>query len=177
MTGVAFMLLLVLSSAGTMAFAQLARDPLPPPPAASAGGGGELWTVTTVKEFYGLRDREPSKRDRQQALLCYPRGTVGVSSAANAELPEELQSKCWLSDKRTEALRQQTKYACNDGMSAEVATRREADGSYGSQVVVNMPDKGGISVTRTMRRAPGGCDPSRRTPGPPAQPPTDIPAK
>ena len=170
MTRGACLLLLVLSSAGTASFAQFAKDQLPLPPAAGPGVAGELWSVTTLQEFYGRGDREPSKRDRQQNLVCYARGAVGVGSAANAELPNELKDKCWLSDKRTEPLRQQTKYACNDGMSAEVATRQEADGSYGSQVVVNMPEQGGISVTRTMRRMPGVCDASIKAPNPPAQP-------
>jgi hypothetical protein len=97
-------------------------------------------------------------------------------------LPDELTSKCWLSDKRTEALRQQTKYACNDGVSAEVATRQEADGSLGSQVVVNSPEKGGISVTRSMRRVAGACDPTiKASPplqlSPPATPAIDAPVK
>ncbi len=165
----AFLLLLVLSSP-TVSFAQFAQSTGPLPPATRPVAAGELWSVTTVREFHGLKDREPSKRDRQQNLVCYPRGTVSANSTANAELPDELKSKCWLSDKRTEALREQTKYACKDGMSAEVATRQEADGSLGSQVVVNSPEKGGISVTRTMRRVAGVCDPTIKSPGPPAQP-------
>ena len=137
-----------------------AISPLRPMPV----GNGELWNVTIVQEFFGLRDREPSKTERQQNLICYARGSVGVTSAADAELPADLKDKCWLSDKRTEPSRQQTKYACNDGMSAEVATRKEADGSFGSQVVINIPEKGGISVTRTMRRVAGACDPARKAP-------------
>ena len=39
--------------------------------------------------------------------------------------------------------------------------RREADGSYGSQMVVNIPEKGAISITRTMRKVPGTCDSSQ----------------
>ena len=86
---------------------------------------------------------------------------VGQSRSARrrrAELPEELKSKCGLADQRTEARWQQTKYACNDGISTEVATRQVADGSFGSQYVVNFPETGGIAVTRTLRRMPGVCD-------------------
>lgn len=169
MTRIAWMLLPALF-ASTSSFAQFAKDQGPAAPVATGVAAGELWTVTTLQEFYGKADREPSRRERQQNLLCYARGAVGVNSAANAELPDALKDKCWLSDKRTEALRQQTKYACNDGMSAEVATRQNSDGSYGSKVVVNMPEKGGISVTRTMRRMAGACDPSKKAPGPPVQP-------
>jgi hypothetical protein len=183
MTRVACLLLPVLASAGTASFAQFAKDQWPLPRMAGPAASGELWSVTTLQEFQGTANREPSKRDRQQNLLCYARGTVNVNTAARAELPDELKDKCWLSDQRTEPHRQQTKYACNDGMSAEVATRQEADGSFGSQVVVNLPDKGGISVTRTMRRVPGACDPSVKapippvTPAPPVAPSIDTPAK
>lgn len=183
MNRLAFMLLLALSSAGIDSFAQFAQSTGPLPPAPRPAATGELWSVTTVQEIYGPRDREPSKRDRKQSLVCHARGTVSVNSAANAELPDELKSNCWLSDKRTEALREQTKYACKDGMSAEVATRQEADGSLGSQVVVNSPEKGGISVTRTMRRVAGACDPtikppvSPALPVPPAKPSIDAPVK
>lgn len=167
----------VLSMAAS-AVAQAPKSEVSSPVIVVPAGGGELWNVTVVQEFYGLRDREPAKRDRQQQMICYARGAVGVNSAADAQLPADLKDKCWLSDKRTEPSRQQTKYACNDGMSAEVATRKEADGSFGSQVVVNIPEKGGISITRTMRRVPGACDPAYKGPPLPVPPrPPGLPGR
>ncbi len=179
----AFFLLAALWSAGGTCHAQPSKSQEPAP---RARVPGELWSVSTTQESSGSRLGDPAKRDNQQFAVCYPRGTVGLDSVANAELPEELSSKCWLSDKRTEPNRQQTKYTCRDGITAEIATRREADGSFGSMVVVNLPDKGGIAVTRTMRRMQGTCDASVKrpvapqqpsTPAPPASAVTDKPAK
>ena len=176
-SGFAFVLLLALSFAAAPAFARIAKGAESLSPLLKPRVVGELWRVTTRQEIYGPRDKEPSKRDWQENLVCYPRGVVSMNSAANADLPAELKDKCWLSDQRSEPHRQQTKYACNDGMSAEVATRREVDGSFGSQVVVSIPEKGGIFVTRTMRRVPGGCDPSVKAPETPVQPvPPPAPA-
>ena len=158
--------------AGSICHAQPAKTQNP---ASKARVPGELWSVSTVKEFSGSSSGVPPKRENQQFAVCYPRGSVGLESAANAELPEELSSKCWLSDKRTEATRQQTKYTCRDGITAEIATRREVDGSFGSMVVVNLPDKGGIAVTRTMRRMQGTCDASVKLPVAPAQPAPPMP--
>jgi hypothetical protein len=168
----AFFLMAGLLLTGSTCDAQTAKSQ---EPASKARVPGELWSVSTVKEFSGSRLSEPAKRENQQYAVCYPRGTVGLESAANAELPEELSSKCWLSDKRTETNRQQTKYACRDGITAEIATRRELDGSFGSMVVVNLPDKGGIAVTRTMRRMQGSCDASVKPLAAPAQPAPPLP--
>jgi hypothetical protein len=172
---------IVFAIAGTMSIAQTSNVPAPKAPAAPASG--ELWSVTTVQQFVGRKDLQPPRPENQQFAVCYPRGSVSISQVANAELPEELKKKCWLADQRTEPRRQQTKYACNDGTSAEVATRQETDGSFGSQYVVNFPDKGGVSVTRTMRRIPGVCEVSSKPPvvpalpSPPAQSsPTGAPA-
>ncbi len=169
-TGAAALALAAVSTFGAAAFAQSPKEQNAAPVDSRPPQAGELWSVSTVQEIYGPRDREPTKTDRLQHMICFGSGKVDINSAANADLPPELKDKCWLSDKRSDANRQQTKYACNDGTSAEVATRKEADGSYGSQVVVNVPEKGGIAVTRTMRRMPGGCDPSKLTANPPAPP-------
>jgi hypothetical protein len=77
MTRLAYLLLLILT-APTVSLAQFAQSTGPLPPVTSPVAAGELWSVTTVQEFYGLRDRELSKRDRQQTLVCYPRGTVSA---------------------------------------------------------------------------------------------------
>ena len=181
MTKTSFTLLAMLTMAATESITQNAGGQVPSP--AAVRTPGELWSVSTVQEFVSPKDRPPSKPERQQFAVCYPRGTVTLSSSASVELPEELKGKCWLADQRTEARRQQTKFACNDGISAEVVTRQETDGSFGSQYVVNFPEKGGVSVTRTMRRMQGVCDaavkpakPANPT-APPAAPAVDAPAK
>jgi len=154
-----------------------------PPAGAAAAVQGEPWLVTTLYEFYGAKEREPSKRERKQSVVCARNGSIDVVSAANAELPADYKDQCWVSDRRAEPTRQQVKYACKDGTTAEAATRREQDGSFGSQIVMNVPDKGAISITRTMRKVAGVCDPDKAVlniPAPPktpsAEPPRSPPA-
>ena len=181
MTKSSLALFAMVTMAATESIAQSASGQAPSP--AAVRTPGELWSVSTVQEFVGQKDRPPAKPERQQFAVCYPRGAVSLSTSASVELPEELKSKCWLADQRTEPRRQQTKYACNDGISAEVATLQEADGSFGSQYVVNFPEKGGVSVTRTMRRMQVVCDASVKPAkpaipaAPPAPPLVDAPAK
>ncbi|MEP7157341.1 MAG: hypothetical protein ABI905_16285 [Betaproteobacteria bacterium] len=121
---------------------------------------GEIWAVTTVTDFVGARDTTP-KREKQQELGCFAPGEVTVAKAAEIQLPIEFRGRCWIASQRAEPLRQQVKYACSDSTTAETATRQNPDGSFGSQIVVNVPEKGGISITRTMRKAPGKCDLSK----------------
>jgi len=167
-----------------LAWSQAAPRPDSPSPAgAAAAVQGEPWLVTTLYEFYGAKEREPSKRERKQSVVCARNGSIDVVSAANAELPADYKDQCWVSDRRAEPARQQIKYACKDGTTAEAATRREQDGSFGSQIVMNVPDKGAISITRTMRKVAGVCDPDKAVlniPAPPktpsAEPPRSPPA-
>ncbi len=150
----------------------------PPAAGAAAAAQGEPWLVTTLYEFYGAKEREPSKRERKQSVVCARNGSIDVVSAANAELPADYKDQCWVSDRRAEPARQQIKYACKDGTTAEAATRREPDGSFGSQIVMNVPDKGAISITRTMRKVTGVCDPEKAVlsiPAPPKTPPAEPP--
>ena len=161
-----FALAMPFAMAATESIAQSTIGQAPLKPAARVPG--ELWSVSTLQQFVGRNDLPPAPPERQQFAVCYPRGAVDINHAANAELPEALKERCWLADQRTEVRRQQTKYACSDGISAEVVTRQEPDGSFGSQYVVNYPEKGGVSVTRTMRRIPGVCDASVKTPVTPA---------
>ena len=94
-----------------------------------------------------------------------------MAKAAEIKLPNEYRGKCWIASQRAEPMRQQVKYACSDSTTAETATRQNPDGSFGSQIVVNVPEKGGISITRTMRKAPGKCDLSKIAPVPAEPPP------
>jgi hypothetical protein len=136
---------------------------------------GEPWLSTTLSEYYGAKDREPSKRDRKQSVVCVTGGAPELTAATKAVLPPEFKDECWIKDSRDEPTRQQMKYGCKSGASAEAVTRREADGSFGSQIVVNIPEKGAISITRTMRKVPGTCDSNKAellVPAPPPKPAT-----
>lgn len=166
---VAFTLLL-----SSVLHAQAIAKTEPAKPAA-AGAKGEPWLSTTVSEYYGAKDREPSKRDRKQSVVCVAGGAPELTAATKAVLPPEFKDECWIKDSRDEPSRQQIKYGCKSGASAEAVTRREADGSFGSQIVVNIPEKGAISITRTMRKVPGTCDSNKAellVPTPPPKPTT-----
>lgn len=167
-------LMMILSWAATDCFAQSANERAKVSP--SPAGAGEIWVITTVTESASARDAAP-KRERQQELGCFAPGAVSISTAADVKLPDEFKAKCWMADRRAEPLRQQVKYACGDGITAEAATRQQPDGTFGSQIVLNVPEKGGISITRTMRKSPGKCDLSKVGAIPPAQPkPPEVPA-
>lgn len=136
----------------------------------TSGVKGEPWHLIATYEYYGAKDREASKRDRKESVICVPSGSMDVSSAANSELPAEFKGKCWVADKRAEPKRQQIKYACKNGTTAEAATRQEAEYSFGSQIVINVPEKGAISITRSLRRLSGVCDAEKAVLTAPAAP-------
>ena len=134
------------------------------------GAMGEPWTALTLYEYVNAGDSQPHTRNRTQRAVCVVPGKFGSSNATSTDLPDEYRDKCWVNDERAERNRTQVKYACNDGMTAEAATRREADGSFSSKFVINIPGKGGVAVTRTFRRTPGVCDLSKVSPEVPVSP-------
>jgi len=158
------------------AFAQVPGE-APKVPASVPPTAGEIWAVTTVTDVVAARESTP-KRERQQELGCFAPGEVTVAKAAEVKLPVEFRDKCWVASQRAEATRQQVKYACSDSTTAEAATRQNPDGSFGSQIVLNVPEKGGIAITRTMKKAPGKCDLSKvvAVPATPAVAPNFPPA-
>lgn len=173
------MMVAVACSAGLLFSGALAAQAAAGEQSAKAGAAadfkGEPWLSTTVSEYYGAKDREPSKRDRKQSIVCVTGGVPEVTAATKAVLPADIKDECWIKESRDETTRQQVKYGCKSGASAEAVTRREADGSVGSQMVVNIPEKGAISITRTMRKVPGTCDSNKADlliPTPPPKPAT-----
>lgn len=118
---------------------------------------GERWDVVTLYEFYGAKDREPSRRERKQTKACLPAKQLAPVDLIGADIPDSLQTKCWQKDKRAEENRAQVKYMCSDGSSIEAVVRRESADLQGSQIAINIDGKGAISITRQMRRVAGSA--------------------
>lgn len=137
-----------------------------------AKAGGEQWEVTTLVEYYGPKDRTPSRTNRETRTLCLKPGSVDMSAELNTELPADMARRCQLGEKRADDKRQQVKFVCNSGATAEAATRREADGSFSSQIVANVPQEWAVSIVRNVRRVAGSCDPAIATPPQPVPPAT-----
>lgn len=146
----------------SMAVESMAQSFAAPAPAAPAAG--ERWEVRTLVEYYGPKDRAPSKANRETKTVCLKAGTVDLSSALNTELPANIGRGCHLGDKRSEENRAQIKFVCANGATAEAATRRESDGSFSSQIVANLPQEWAISIQRNVRRLGGTCDPALQAP-------------
>ena len=162
---------------GTNGFAQTGQTAQTVPPPAPTrtesprpGAAGEPWTALTLYEYVNAGDSQPHTRNRTQRAVCVVPGKFSLSNATSTDLPDEYRERCWVNDERTERNRAQVKYACNDGMTAEAATRRETDGSFSSKFVINIPGKGGVAVTRTFRRTAGVCDLSKVSPEVPISP-------
>lgn len=130
----------------------------------------ERWEVKTLVEYYGPKDRAPSKTNRETKTVCLKAGSVDMSAALNTELPAHLGRGCHVGEKRAEENRQQIKFACSNGATAEAATRREIDGSFSSQIVANLPQEWAISIQRNVRRVVGDCDPAIALPAAPEPP-------
>lgn len=158
----------MMASWAVAANAQAADAPAPASPAA-----GERWEVKTLVEYYGPKDRVPSKANRETKTVCLKAGTVNLSAALNTELPANIGRGCHLNDRRSEENRQQVKFVCSNGATAEAATRRENDGSFSSQIVANLPQEWAISIQRNVRKLGGSCDPALQPPtaSDPPQPP------
>lgn len=148
--------------------AQAGAAPAPAPPES-----GERWEVKTLVEYYGPKDRVPSKSNRETRTVCLKAGSVDLSAALNTELQANIGRGCHLGDKRSEENRAQIKFVCANGATAEAATRRESDGSFSSQIVANLPQEWAISIQRNVRRLGGSCDPALQPPtaSDPPQPP------
>jgi hypothetical protein len=116
---------------------------------------GERWDVVTLYEFYGTKDREPSRRERKQATACLPARQLAPVDALSADVPAALRNKCWQKEKRAEENRAQVKYGCSDGSSIEAVVRRESANVQGSQLAINIAGQGAISITRQMKRVEG----------------------
>lgn len=158
------------AAACTLAAQAVAAGAAVPGAVEPATGGGEQWEVTTLVEYYGPKDRSPSRTNRETRTLCLKPGSVDMSAGLNTELPADMARRCQLGEKRADEKRQQVKFVCNNGATAEAATRREADGSFSSQIVANVPQEWAVSIVRNVRRVAGSCDPAIAIPPQPAPP-------
>ncbi len=156
--------------AGAFSLLTLTAGAQPPDAARPAAAGGEQWEVTTLVEYYGPKDRTPSRTNRETRTVCLKPGSLDLSAELMTELPPEMVRRCHLGEKRADGNRQQLKFVCNNGASAEAATRRETDGSFSSQIVANLPQEWAVSILRNVRPVAGACNSAIASPPQPAPP-------
>lgn len=158
----------------------VAASPLLVTAQAQPGGAAQpssfsLWETVTKIERYGPRDREPKVERRVEKRCLGPQERSAEEMLKREEMMKRLGTQCWVSGKREEAGRSQVKWACNDGTTAEIATRQPAPNRIGYQVVFNIPQQGALSITAESMRVADTCEPGQAPPQQPAPPPT--PAK
>jgi hypothetical protein len=157
------------TAAGVCAALSLMAHPQERSPGTTAKSDGEQWEVTTLVEYYGPKDRVPSRSSRDTRTVCLKQGSLDMSAELITELPAQLVRSCQLGEKRAEGNRQQVKFVCTNGATAEAATRREADGSFSSQIVANLPQQWAVSIMRKVQPRAGTCDTANPVPPPPVQ--------
>jgi hypothetical protein len=152
-----------------LALAQTAEKP------AAAPTGYTLWETVSRSERYGPRDRTPAKVETQTFQRCLaPRQVTADELMKNEALMLKLKGNCWITSKREEADRNQVKWACHSGVTAEIATRQPAPNRLGYMLVFNIPNEGAVSVTAESMQVADTCDPTKP---PPARPNPPVPPK
>ncbi len=136
--------------------------PAPSQPAVPAASEYSQWETVARYERYGQKDREPAKVDTRVFKHCSrPQDQSAEEVMKQEELMKRLKTQCWVGEKREEAGRSQVKWACRDGMTAEIATRTESAARIGYMMVFNVPGQGALSIKAESLKIADTCETSR----------------
>lgn len=149
---------MLLPWAGFAQAPQTQQAPQTPPGTAIASDYSQ-WETVARYERYGPKDREPAKVDTRVFKHCSrPQDQSAEELMKQEEMMKRLKTQCWVGEKREEAGRTQVKWACRDGMTAEIATRAESKSRIGYMMVFNVPGQGALSIKAESLKIAETCE-------------------